>query len=82
MNLAYLMRFQDAVNADWWKGVPPRCAKIVEVEAGDKQYENSVPFQELTVSVALNYETWDKILLDHGTHRLANLAGIAGAAFG
>ncbi len=61
------VRFQDAVNADFFWGVNPRCAKIKGISA-TKQYQNNLYYWKVTYKIVFNRETWDLQILDIGTY--------------
>ncbi len=63
ISLEYLVTMYNAVNAITWRGIQPRCAKILNLETSNK-YENGVAFVEVTWNIGLNKDTWDKRILD------------------
>ncbi len=63
ISLEYLVTMYNAVNASTWRGIRPRCAKILNIETGNK-FENGFAFVEVTWTIGLNKDTWDKRILD------------------
>ena len=63
ITLEYLVTMYNAVNAIPWRGLPARCAKCTNLETSNK-YENGVAYVEVTWTIALNKDTWDKRVLD------------------
>lgn len=56
----------DTVNSLPWRGIPPRCGRIVGAETESK-FENGVNFWSLTYNIAVKWDTWDARPLDAGT---------------
>lgn len=65
ISLAYHMQIKNAVNLTRWKGIPPRCAKVLKFSAGNKT-EGKLDFIEGTWEIGLDPDTWDARILDSG----------------
>jgi len=63
--LAFFSSLQDVVNDRLWRGLQPRVARIDGV-TGQGRFENGVPFVEVSLEIALKWDTWDLRILDAG----------------
>lgn len=65
ISIPYAMSIKNAVNLTRWKNCPPRTAKVMKFEAGNKT-EGKVSFIEATWEIGLDPDTWDFRPLDAG----------------
>jgi hypothetical protein len=70
--LAYILELKNAVNLLEWRGVPPRCAKVLKVEHDGGKERNGVLFVATHWEIGLDFDTWDLRALDAGYGRLAD----------
>lgn len=66
LSLVYAMQIKNCVNLTAWRGVPPRCAKIIKFELGGSETQNKVNFCDASWDIQLDPDTFDLQLLDQG----------------
>lgn len=64
--LAYIMTLKNALNVVAWRGIPPRCAKILKVEHDGGKRQNGITYVTTTWEIGLDPDTWDLRALDAG----------------
>lgn len=85
LGLATFSPMVDTVNAYTLWGLPPRTIKLSSASWERKYQGACTAYYTRTFEFDINYNTWDKVLLDEGTKALygewADVAGTAGGSY-
>lgn len=64
-SVAQAAAYINAVNSDVWLGLPPRTVKLADWQAS-RSFESNVWFWRETITIAIDLDTWDDVVLDQG----------------
>lgn len=64
--LGYLLLLKNAQNISEWRGIPPRCAKVLNVTHDGGKERNGIQYVTTRWEIALDAETFDVRVLDAG----------------